>query len=128
MPALVNISVGSLRGTSGDEGTISWPLSAKNLRNVDLISLTPLMLVQSQYRPGSARNCRSFLQSSGAVGRKTGFHFCWPRLAAPLLDKGTSAVQKLCKPIRGLPHQRKTFDRCCSCVDSLVVAVFSSYV
>jgi len=24
-----------------------------------------------------------------------------------LLDKGTSAVQKLCKPIRGLPHQRK---------------------
>src|ERR1700722_8717300 len=146
MPALVNISVGSLRGTSGDDGTISWPLSAKNLRNVDLISLTPLMLVQSQYRPGSARNCRSFLQSSGAAGRqtgfhfagrapsfsaagrKTGFHFCWPRLAAPLLDKGTSAVQKLCKPIRGLPQQRKTFDRCCSCVDSLVVAVFSSYV
>jgi hypothetical protein len=25
MPALVNISVGSLRGTSGDDGTISWP-------------------------------------------------------------------------------------------------------
>jgi hypothetical protein len=32
-----------LRGTSGDDGTISWPLSAKNLRKVDLISLTPLM-------------------------------------------------------------------------------------
>jgi hypothetical protein len=50
MPALVNISVGSLRGTSGDDGTISWPLSAKNLRNVDLISLTPLMSVQSHHR------------------------------------------------------------------------------
>jgi len=24
--------------------------------------------------------------------------------AAPLLDKGTRAVQKLCKPIRGLPQ------------------------
>src|ERR1700693_3905972 len=85
MPALVNISVGSLRGTSGDDGTISWPLSAKNLRNVDLISLTPLMLVQSQYRPGSARNCRSFLQSSGAVGRQTGFPFCGPR---PFIQRG----------------------------------------
>jgi len=30
--------------------------------------------------------------------------------------------------IRGLSHQRKTFDRCCGCVDSLGVAVFSSYL
>jgi hypothetical protein len=30
--------------------------------------------------------------------------------------------------IRGLPHQRKTFDRRSSCVDSLGVAVFSSYL
>ena len=29
MPALVNIRVGSLRGTSGLDGTISWPLRAK---------------------------------------------------------------------------------------------------
>src|ERR1700722_2884419 len=43
MPALVNIRVGSLRGTSGEDDTISWPLSAKNLRKVDLISLTPLI-------------------------------------------------------------------------------------
>jgi hypothetical protein len=48
MPALVNISVGSLRGTSGDDGTIAWPFSLKKFRNVDLISLTPLILVQSQ--------------------------------------------------------------------------------
>jgi hypothetical protein len=56
----VNIRVGSLRGTSGDDGTISWPLSAKNLRNVDLISLTPLISVQSQYRPESAGRFRHF--------------------------------------------------------------------
>jgi hypothetical protein len=47
MPALVNISVGSLRGTSGEDGTISWPFSAKKFRKVDLISLTPLMFIQS---------------------------------------------------------------------------------
>ncbi len=40
----------------GDDGTISWPLSAKNFRNVDLISLTPLILVQSQKHRGSAAN------------------------------------------------------------------------
>src|SRR5215831_5494733 len=43
MPALVNISVGSLRGTSGDDGTTSWPFSAKQSRKLDLISLTPLI-------------------------------------------------------------------------------------
>jgi hypothetical protein len=47
MPALVNIKVGSLRGTSGDDGTISWPFAAKKLRNVDLMSLTLLMIIQS---------------------------------------------------------------------------------
>ena len=31
----VNISVGSLRGTSGDDGTTSWPFLAKKSRNVD---------------------------------------------------------------------------------------------
>jgi len=29
MPALVNSSVGSLRGTSGEELTTSWPLRSK---------------------------------------------------------------------------------------------------
>src|SRR6478672_12106706 len=83
MPALVNISVGSLRGTSGDEGTISWPLSAKKSRKVDLISLTPLISVPS--RPQSVHGSRR--------GRK---------LKPPLLDGGSSGVQKLCKPFRGL--------------------------
>ena len=32
MPALVNISVGSLRGTSGDDGTTSWPVLAEDSR------------------------------------------------------------------------------------------------
>jgi hypothetical protein len=47
MPALVNINVGSLRGTNGEDDTISWPFSAKKFRKVDLISLTPLMFIQS---------------------------------------------------------------------------------
>src|SRR5690606_33159843 len=33
MPELVNSRVGSLAGTSGAEGTISWPLPRKNSRN-----------------------------------------------------------------------------------------------
>src|SRR5262245_32082648 len=53
MPALVNIKVGSLRGTSGDEATISWPFSAKKSKNFDLISLTPLMFIQSEKGAGS---------------------------------------------------------------------------
>src|SRR5260370_5677415 len=76
MPALVNISVGSLRGTSGDDGTMAWPLSAKNFRKVDLISLTPLILVQSQ-------KAGDFPQK-GDVSR------------APLLDKRDGSVQKAC--------------------------------
>jgi hypothetical protein len=52
MPALVNINVGSLRGTSGDDGTISWPFAAKKFRNVDLMSLTLLIAIQSEKRPG----------------------------------------------------------------------------
>src|SRR5271156_5823721 len=46
MPALVNIKVGSLRGTSGDEGTTSWPSRLKKPRKFDRISLTPLILSQ----------------------------------------------------------------------------------
>src|ERR1700761_6877523 len=55
MPALVNIKVGSLRGTSGDDGTISWPFWAKKFRKVDLISLTPLMFIQSLGLPAPGR-------------------------------------------------------------------------
>ncbi|GGI23124.1 hypothetical protein GCM10010987_22810 [Bradyrhizobium guangdongense] len=43
----MNIKVGSLRGTRGEDDTISWPFSAKKFRKVDLISLTPLMFIQS---------------------------------------------------------------------------------
>src|SRR5712692_7648219 len=43
MPALVNIRVGSLRGTSGEDGTTAWPFRAKKSRKLDLISLTPLI-------------------------------------------------------------------------------------
>src|SRR5262245_48209147 len=43
MPALVNINVGSLRGTSGDDGTISWPFFLKKSRNVRRMSLTEAM-------------------------------------------------------------------------------------
>jgi hypothetical protein len=38
MPALVNISVGSLRGTSGEERTTVWPLPSKKVRNFWRIS------------------------------------------------------------------------------------------
>ena len=47
MPALVNINVGSLRGTSELEATISWPFLAKNCRKLDRISLTPLIFGKS---------------------------------------------------------------------------------
>ncbi len=45
MPALVNINVGSLRGTSGEDGTTSWPFLAKKSRKVDLTWLTVVMSV-----------------------------------------------------------------------------------
>src|SRR5579863_8740939 len=38
MPALVNSRVGSLRGTSGEDGTMVWPRSAKNSRNPERTS------------------------------------------------------------------------------------------
>jgi hypothetical protein len=41
------------------------------------------------------------------AGRKTGSHFCWPRSAATLLDKGYGGVQKLCKRIIGLLQHTK---------------------
>src|SRR5262245_62119687 len=44
MPALVNIKVGSLRGTSDEDATTSWPLRVKKSRKPLRISLTPLIL------------------------------------------------------------------------------------
>src|SRR5690606_25130261 len=40
MPALVNISVGSLRGTSGLDATASWPLRAKKSTKLERRSFT----------------------------------------------------------------------------------------
>lgn len=48
MPELVNISVGSLRGTRGLLGTTSWPLRSKKLRKVERISLSVGMKVWSE--------------------------------------------------------------------------------
>jgi hypothetical protein len=45
MPALVNISVGSFRGTSGPDGTTVWPFRAKYDRNRERISLTLLIAI-----------------------------------------------------------------------------------
>jgi hypothetical protein len=45
-----------LRGTSGEDGKISWPLSAKNLRKVDLISLTPLIKGPIANHPDRPKN------------------------------------------------------------------------
>src|SRR5659263_465511 len=43
MPALVNIKVGSLRGTSGDDASTVWSLRAKKSRKLLRRSLTPPM-------------------------------------------------------------------------------------
>ncbi len=47
MPLLVNSSVGSLRGTSGEEGTTSWPSRAKKSRKVARMSLLLAMAAAS---------------------------------------------------------------------------------
>src|SRR5258707_3864734 len=72
MPALVNIRVGSLRGTSGDDGTISWPFSAKKSKNFDLISLTPLMLIQSEMGRLGPQIARIFRRNAFRQGRPRG--------------------------------------------------------
>src|SRR5262245_53463803 len=77
MPALVNIKVGSLRGTSGDDGTIVWSFRAKKSRKADLISLTPLICPswESAPNPGdSPRAAGPFAFYLGARGlsRKAG--------------------------------------------------------
>src|ERR1700754_5228645 len=78
MPALVNIRVGSLRGTSGDDGTISWPFSAKKSKNFDLISLTPLMFTQSEICPGRTA-------TSPSIFRRNAFRQGGPRCPETVL-------------------------------------------
>ena len=43
IPALVNINVGSLRGTRLEEGTMRCPSRSKYSRKCDRISLTPVI-------------------------------------------------------------------------------------
>ena len=94
MPALVNIKVGSLRGTSGEDGTISWPFSAKKFRKVDLISLTPLMFIQS-----------------GVLGPALGLanrEFGLISAGANAFRQGQLALSRNCAgEIMGLPQARK---------------------
>jgi hypothetical protein len=87
MPALVNIRVGSLRGTSGEDGTISWPFSRKKFRKVDLISLTALMFIQS------------------GVGRSSPQNGSLP--GGTLLEEARRSVQKLCRRIMHLLQHAK---------------------
>src|SRR5688500_12768055 len=46
MPALTNIRVGSLCGTSGAEGTRAWPFFSKKSRNPRRMSLVEIMVDQ----------------------------------------------------------------------------------
>src|SRR5664279_3058327 len=55
IPALVNMSVGSLCGTSGEEATISCPFFLKKSRKADRISLTPFISSGSQFQTDLAR-------------------------------------------------------------------------
>ena len=109
MPALVNIKVGSLRGTSGEDGTISWPLSLKKFRKVDLISLTPLMFIQSKVA-------------------RTGPQKRFPSSGGTLLEEVCGSVQKLCSEIMDLLQHTKAFESAGRRVDSLGIVVFSSYL
>src|ERR1700687_4867439 len=107
MPALVNISVGSLRGTSGDDGTISWPLSAKNFRKVDLISLTPLISAPS--RP----------ETSTILPRT--------KNSRPAFRQGCQRCPESVQADQGLAAPRPVYTSR-SYVDSLGGGVFASYV
>ena len=44
LPAVVNINVGSLRGTNGLDGRTAWPFLRKYSRNVRRMSLTLAMM------------------------------------------------------------------------------------
>jgi len=96
MPALVNIKVGSLRGTSGDDGTASWPFRTKYPRKLDLISLTPLIasrlpMSSPLQGSGSLSGSRAFCgepeghprvkPEAGFAGKRYGFpcFYRWPR-------------------------------------------------
>src|SRR5688500_8992585 len=63
MPELVNMSVGSLRGTNGLEGTSVWPFASKYLRKLDRMSLTLVIKCPSAAKAGSS-------PASGSQGKR----------------------------------------------------------
>src|SRR5882724_9253334 len=68
------------------------------------------------------------LKNQSAVARKTVNPVLLTALRRKAFRQGGWRCPESEQKIRGLPHQRKTFDRCCSCVDSPGAAVFSSYL
>src|SRR5262245_52207499 len=83
MPALVNIKVGSLRGTSGDDGTTVWSFRAKKFKNADLISLTPLICPSWQALAESAR--------FSTARRAPGTYYLWLRRLSRKAQASTAA-------------------------------------
>src|SRR5690625_7082437 len=59
MPELVNISVGSLAGTSGAEGTTVWPRDWKNSRNLVRISAVFMQLGNTMDVDARAQSARA---------------------------------------------------------------------
>jgi hypothetical protein len=64
IPALVNSSVGSSPGTTGDEATTVWPLDSKNFRKVERMSAA--FIGRKFYRSGRAAN------GTGSLPRRRG--------------------------------------------------------
>ena len=68
MPELVNISVGSLPGTSGLEATTVWPLAAKKSRKVLRMSATEKRVVMgfARQKEGLGRAVAGLQQANRA--------------------------------------------------------------
>src|SRR5436190_15016320 len=68
MPELTNISVGSLRGTSGEAATALCPFFSKKDRKEDLMSFTLCMAkARSQEKGGKSRRGKSETPSIAGV-------------------------------------------------------------
>src|SRR5665647_387386 len=95
MPALVNISVGSLRGTSGLEATSWWPFRSKYERKLDRISFTLLI-------DGSLHNKRRGMRPAadnrkGVLSR--GLRLCPAGAAGEAAKTAGAPVARRPKPI-----------------------------
>src|SRR5262249_53577798 len=103
MPALVNIRVGSLIGTSGEDGTAVWPFRTKKSTKADLISLTLLIrkfrlkcLLDLSDSPLPAAVCRFPLLSRPRCGVQKGESPCpcQPRSARTRADGQPRAANR----------------------------------